>query len=140
MGRNGLAQSLPDATLPQLYPWGCLTRGARGEQMAELADLAEADVVGFLPMTSRFRIPYWCSGYCSTLKPVDKPVALWGCDRILQDAGVAREGPYSLVYGLMGDPAISETAAPGCPARGCSHYGYSRTFHAACPMPGNGGE
>ena len=62
-------------------------------------------------MTSRFRIPYWCSGYCSTSKPVDKPVALWGCDRILQDAGVAREGPYSLVYGLMGDPAISETAA-----------------------------
>ena len=110
MGRNGLAQSLPDATLPQLYPWGCLTRGARGEQMAELADLAEADVVGFAD-DQPIQNPLLVQRLLQYLQPVDKPVALWGCDRILQDAGVAREGPYSLVYGLMGDPAISETAA-----------------------------
>jgi dihydroorotase len=110
IGRNDLAQSMQDPTLPQLYPWGCLTRGARGEQMAELADLAEANVVGFAdgqPIPNLLLV----QRLLQYLQPMKKPVALWGCDRTLQDAGVAREGPYSLVYGLMGDSATSETAA-----------------------------
>jgi dihydroorotase len=110
MSRDALALSLRDDTLPRLYPWGCLTQGARGEQMVELGDLAEAEVVGFAdgqPIQNSLLV----QRLLQYLRPMDKPVALWGCDRTLQDAGVARDGPYSLVYGLMGDPATSETSA-----------------------------
>ncbi len=108
--RQTLVQTLQDPSLPQVFPWGCLTREARGEHMADLADLAEANVVGFAD-GEPLRNPLLVQRLLQYLQPVGKPVALWGCDRILQDAGVAREGEFSLVYGLLGDPATSETAA-----------------------------
>jgi dihydroorotase len=96
--------------LPQVFPWGCLTHQAQGQQMAELADLAAADVVGFTD-GEPIQNPLLVQRLLQYLNPVGKPVALWGCDRTLQEAGVAREGPFSLLYGLMGDPATSETTA-----------------------------
>jgi dihydroorotase len=108
--RIALIQTLQSPTLPHLFPWGCLTREAKGEQMAELADLAEAGVVGFAD-GEPIQNPLLVQRLLQYLPPVGKPVALWGCDRTLQSSGVAREGPFSLVYGLMGDPATSETAS-----------------------------
>lgn len=108
--RRALVQTLRDATLPQVFPWGCLTRAARGEQMADLADLAESNVVGFAD-GNPIQNPLLLQRLLQYLQPVGKPVALWSCDRTLQDAGVARDGEFSLVYGLLGDPATSETAA-----------------------------
>lgn len=108
--RHRLCQLWPTDSLPQLFPWGCLTRQAQGEQMADLADLAAADVVGFSD-GEPIQNPLLLQRLLQYLKPSGKPIALWGCDRTLQDAGVAREGSFSLVYGLMGDPATSETTA-----------------------------
>jgi dihydroorotase len=108
--RHRLCQLLPTDPLPQLFPWGCLTRQAQGEQMADLADLAAADVVGFSD-GEPIQNPLLLQRLLQYLKPLGKPIALWGCDRTLQDASVAREGPFSLVYGLMGDPVTSETTA-----------------------------
>lgn len=108
--RATLALTLQNQSLPHLFPWGCLTRQARGEQMADLADLAAANIVGFAD-DQPIQNPLLVQRLLQYLQPVGKPVALWGCDRTLQDAGVTREGSFSLVYGLMGDPATSETAA-----------------------------
>jgi dihydroorotase len=108
--RFTLAQRLQTEALPYLFPWGCLTRKAKGEQMADLADLAEAGVVGFAD-GEPIQNPLLVQRLLQYLGPLDKPVALWPCDRTLRDAGVAREGQFSLIYGLMGNPATSETAA-----------------------------
>ncbi|MBW4680056.1 MAG: dihydroorotase [Microcoleus vaginatus WJT46-NPBG5] len=95
---------------PSLYFWGALTTGIQGQQMTELAELAAAGVVGFAdghPIQNlalmRRLLEY--------LKPLEKPVAIWPCDRHLAGSGVMREGPDSIRFGLAGNPAISETAA-----------------------------
>ncbi|HEY9761515.1 MAG TPA: dihydroorotase [Trichocoleus sp.] len=105
--RDRLAQA---QALPRLYPWGALTHGAQGESMTELAELAEAGIVGFAdgrPLHNTLLI----RRLLEYAKPLGKPVGLWPCDRTLVGQGVAREGDYSLIYGLPGDPALSETVA-----------------------------
>jgi dihydroorotase len=106
--RDTLARTQP--SLPHLYPWGALTQGAQGQHMTELVELAEAPIAGFADGRA-IQNPLLTQRLLQYLKPLGKPVALWSCDRTLRDAGVAREGPFSLIYGLVGDPASSETAA-----------------------------
>ncbi len=102
--------SLPLSPAPILHFWGALTLGAKGEEMTELAELSSAGVVGFAdgkPLSNlallRRLLEY--------LQPWGKPVALWCCDRQLTGNGVMREGSDSIVCGLPGNPAMSETAA-----------------------------
>jgi dihydroorotase len=102
------AQTNP--SLPHLYPWGALTQGAQGQHMAELGELAAAPIAGFADGRA-IQNPLLTQRLLQYLKPLGKPVALWSCDRTLRDAGVAREGPFALIYGLVGDPASSEAAA-----------------------------
>lgn len=95
---------------PQLYIWGALTLGVKGEQMTELAELATAGVVGFAdgqPVKKlgllRRTLEY--------VQPLSMPIALWPCDRDLSGNGSVREGNTSIRLGLEGNPAIAETAA-----------------------------
>ncbi|AFZ13067.1 dihydroorotase, multifunctional complex type [Crinalium epipsammum PCC 9333] len=95
---------------PHLYFWGALTMGVKGEQMTELAELADAGVVGFAdgkPIQNlgllRRMLEY--------LKSLGKPVALFPCNQQLAGNGVMREGFQSVCFGLPGNPAISESSA-----------------------------
>ncbi len=95
---------------PQIYYWGALTLGIKGQQMTELADLAAAEVIGFAngyPVENlgllRQLLEY--------LKPLNKPVALVSLNSELRGNGVMREGKASIRRGLSGNPAISEAAA-----------------------------
>ncbi len=106
--RGAIAQTNP--SIPHLYPWGVLTQNAQGQQMVELVELAGSPIVGFADGRA-IQNPLLVQRLLQYLRPLGKPVALWSCDRTLRDAGVAREGPFSLIYGLVGDPASSETAA-----------------------------
>ncbi len=108
--RQAIAQSQPTTSLPHLCPWAALTLGTHGQQMTELAELATGAIAGFAdgrplqnPMLVQRLLEYGA--------PLAKPIALWPCDRALQATGVIREGAFSRVYGLPGDPASSETAA-----------------------------
>ncbi len=94
----------------KLSCWGALTLGVKGQQMTELSELAESGVVGFAdgqPIANlalmRRLLEY--------LQPLQKPVALWACDRSLVGNGVVREGVESIRFGLPGNPAMSETTA-----------------------------
>ncbi len=125
--RGGFAQVavLPDTDPPLDHPavlrlihqadtgcltcWGALTKAGRGEQMAELAALAEFGVVGFTdgqPISNlgllRRLLEY--------AQPFNKPIALALGDRQLQGNGVMREGLSSLLLGLPGQPDYAETA------------------------------
>jgi dihydroorotase len=94
---------------PHLHFWGALTLGVKGEEMTQLAELASAGVVGFAdgqPLSNLTLV----RRLLEYLQPLEKPVALWPCDRVLAGNGVMREGPDSILYGLQGSPAIAETS------------------------------
>ena len=106
--RHALAAAEPN--LPHLYPWGALTQSAQGQQMTELAELAQTPIVGFADGRS-LQNPLLTQRLLEYLKPLNRPVALWPCDTTLRGNGVARSGPFALIYGFVDDPALSETAA-----------------------------
>ncbi len=96
--------------LPRLYFWGALTAGVKGQQMADLGELASPAIVGFadgLPLSN----PALVRRLLEYIKPLGKSVALWPCDRTLAGKGAAREGAVSVRLGLPGIPASAETAA-----------------------------
>ncbi len=94
----------------QVAYWGALTLGTKGQQMSELAELADAGVIGFAdgkllsnPALIRRSLEY--------VQPFNKPLAFWCCDPDLTSGGVVREGVAALRLGLPNSPAIAETAA-----------------------------
>lgn len=95
---------------PYLNLWGALTLKLQGEQMTELAELAAAGVVGF---TDGKPLSDWVlvRRLLEYLGPLDKPIAVWPCDRQLRGNGVSREGFDATRLGLPGNPAIAETSA-----------------------------
>ena len=96
--------------LPRLYFWGALTAGVKGQQMADLGELASPAIVGFadgLPLSN----PALVRRLLEYIQPLGKSVALWPCDRTLAGKGAAREGAVSVRLGLPGIPASAETSA-----------------------------
>ncbi len=94
----------------KIMPWAAITQSAAGEQLTELAELAEAGALGFtdaLPLNNSALI----RRLLEYAQPLQKPIALWPCDRKLAGGGAAREGPDALRLGLRGVSAIAETAA-----------------------------
>lgn len=94
----------------KLSCWGALTLHANGQQMTELSELARSGVIGFAdgqPINNLVLI----RRLLEYLQPLQKPVALWACDRSLVGNGVMREGVESVRFGLPGDPVMSETTA-----------------------------
>ncbi|MCC3491455.1 MAG: dihydroorotase [Microcoleus sp. PH2017_25_DOB_D_A] len=97
-------------SLPRLYFWGALTAGVKGQQMAELGELASSPIVGFadgFPLSN----PALVRRLLEYIQPLHKSIALWPCDRTLAGNGAAREGAVSVRLGLPGIPASAETSA-----------------------------
>ncbi len=95
---------------PSLHPWAALTHDVQGQQMAELAELAELEIAGFAdgrPIQNLLLV----RRLLEYLRPLNKPIALWPCDPQLVGNGVMREGHDSMVFGLPGIPTIAETTA-----------------------------
>ncbi|MDX2097547.1 MAG: dihydroorotase [Leptolyngbyaceae cyanobacterium bins.59] len=105
-------QSLATQTspLPALSCWASLTIDGKGQQMAELGELAEWGAIGFAdgkPLSNLVLV----RRLLEYLNPLGKPVALWPCHPDLVGNGVMREGSASLRIGLPGNPAFTETSA-----------------------------
>jgi dihydroorotase len=95
---------------PQLGYWGALTEGVAGTAMTELAELATAKIAGWAdgkPISSLQLI----RRLLEYLQPLNKPIALYACDRDLRGNGIARNGVQAIRFGLPIDPVSSETAA-----------------------------
>ncbi len=106
----GLQQRIPPYSPVSVHFWGTLTRQAKGEKMSELAELAATDIIGFTD-NQTFENLDLLRRLLEYIKPLNVPIALTPLNRQLQGNGVMREGEASILYGLTGDPAISETAA-----------------------------
>ena len=111
---RAMTQSLLAAALhagtARLHPVGCLSRGAQGEDLAELGELAAAGCVAFAdggrPQTNaallRRALLY--------ARHFDVPVASRALDPHLVDGAVVHEGAWSTRLGLEGSPAVAEEA------------------------------
>jgi dihydroorotase len=96
------------SSLPKLNFWGALTLGTQGEQMVELMELSEAGVLGFAdgkPIANLSLLRRLLE-YGQLLQ---KPIALYCCDRSLSGSGVVRDGLEAVRLGLPGSPIIAET-------------------------------
>jgi dihydroorotase len=92
----------------RVYPIGAVSKGLKGEELAEVADLRAAGCVG----VSDDGKPVWNAQlmrraleYCAMLKI---PVIAHEEDAHLNEGGVMHEGYYSTLLGMSGIPAASE--------------------------------
>lgn len=106
----GLQQRLDPASPLQIRFWGAFTPGLKGESMAELAELAQAGILGFAEGRPLAHLGLLRS-ILDYLKPWNLPLGLFPLDPVLRGKGVMREGIASLSYGLVGDPSYSESVA-----------------------------
>jgi len=92
----------------RVVPIGCVTRGRKGEQLTEMAELAEAGVAGFSddgsPVASA-RLMRSALEYSSML---GLPVIDHCQDPSLSQGVAMHEGWVSTLLGLKGEPAASE--------------------------------
>jgi dihydroorotase len=97
--RNGLCR---------VYPIGAVSKGLKGEEMAELADLRAAGCVAASddgkPVYNA-QLMRRALEYCSML---GMPIVAHEEDANLNEGGVMHEGYYSTLLGMRGIPAASE--------------------------------
>ena len=103
-----VADLMPNA--PQLGYWGALTAEVAGKAMTELAELATTNINGWADGRA-IANPVLVRNLLEYLKPYNRPIALYACDRELRGNGIARSGVSALRYGLPIDPVGSETVA-----------------------------
>ena len=90
--------------------WSNLTVEGKGEKMSEIAELCQVGVTGFTDVAPLSNLSL-VRRLLEYLQPLNKPVAFKAVDSHLRGNGVMREGPFSLRYGLPGNPAMAEAAA-----------------------------
>ena len=94
--------------LVAVLPIGCVTKGRKGEELADMAGLARAGVLAFSddgdPVTSaqvmRRAMSYSCE--------LGLPVVNHCEDKALSGGGIINEGPISAKTGVAGIPAVAE--------------------------------
>jgi dihydroorotase len=98
------------ANCPQLGYWGALTANVEGKVMTELAELATTGMTGWADGRAISNLAL-VRRLLEYLQPLNRPIALYACDRALRGDGIARAGVSALRFGLPIDPVSSETAA-----------------------------
>src|SRR3954469_16174079 len=92
----------------RVYPIGAVSRGLKGEELAELAELRSAGCVAVSddgkPVYNA-QLMRRALEYCSML---NMPIVAHEEDANLNEGGVMHEGYYSTLLGLAGIPAASE--------------------------------
>jgi dihydroorotase len=97
--------------LVRVLPIGCVSRGRRGETLAELADLAEAGAVGFSDDGSPVADGALLRRALEYCRILGLPVIDHCEDPSLAGDGVMHEGWVATRLGLRGQPAAAEEAA-----------------------------
>jgi dihydroorotase len=91
-----------------VFPIGCITRGRKGEELTDMAGLAEAGVVAFSddgdPVASSQLMHHAMD--CS--RELGLPIIDHCEDKTLSDNGIINEGQISTKLGLKGIPAAAE--------------------------------
>ncbi|TAK90648.1 MAG: dihydroorotase [Burkholderiaceae bacterium] len=97
--------------LAHVYPVGALTQGLRGEQITEMAQLAEAGCVAFSQADQPIVNTQTLQRALHYARTFNYPVWLRPQDPWLGRHGVAHAGPVAGRMGLSGVPVAAETVA-----------------------------
>lgn len=94
--------------LVDVYPVGAVTVGRKGEQLAPLAELATAGVVGFTDDGDPVFDAEMMRRACEYARMFNKPIIQHAQDLSLTRGGVMNEGFNATTLGLPGMPALAE--------------------------------
>ncbi len=113
-GRAGVEYLLARATdhPVRLMPLGTITKGLKGQQLAELHDLRQAGAVAFSDdqhTVRNTRLMLLALQYSDGLPGKSIPVMVFPNDPDLSVKGMMHEGPLSTRLGLKGIPAMAES-------------------------------
>ena len=108
-----ILQKAREANLARVYPIGAVSRGQKGEELADIAELREAGCVAVtddgLPISTAI-LARRALEYTSMFA---MPVIEHCEDQTLKGEGVAHEGPVAASLGLKGIPGVAEAITAG---------------------------
>ena len=115
-GRAGIdyMQRRAEGHAVRLLPLGAITKGIKGEQLAELHDMQLAGAVGFSDdqrTVRNTRLMMLALQYVRGLPGAQLPVMVFPNDPDLSANGMMHEGPMSTRLGMRGIPPMAETVA-----------------------------
>ena len=94
--------------LVHVYPVGAITRGSRGEELAEMGDMAEAGAVAFSDDGTPVANAGLMRRAMQYAAMLDKPLISHSEEKSLSAGGSMHEGRVSTILGLKGIPACAE--------------------------------
>jgi dihydroorotase len=108
-----ILQKAREANLARVYPIGAVSRGQKGEELADIAELREAGCVAVtddgLPIATailaRRALEYTSMFNMPVIEHCEEPS--------LKSDGVAHEGPVASTLGLRGIPGVAEAITAG---------------------------
>jgi dihydroorotase len=98
-----------EANLARVYPIGAVSRGQRGEQLADIAEMREAGCVAITDDGHPVATAMLMRRALEYTRMFDMPVIEHCEDQTLKGDGVAHEGAYASALGLRGIPGEAES-------------------------------
>src|ERR671916_964168 len=105
------------AQLANVFPVGAITKGARGEELAEMGEMKRAGIVAVTDDGRPVPSPGLMRRALEYARGFDLTVMDHCDDKTLAAGGVMHEGEWSLRLGLRGRPALAEESGA---ARDCA--------------------
>jgi dihydroorotase len=97
-------------SLVAVLPIGCITKGRKGEELTDMAVLAEAGVVAFSDDGNPVASSQLMRRAMEYSRDLGLPIIDHCEDKALSDNGIINEGQISIKLGLKGIPAAAEEA------------------------------
>jgi len=96
-------------TLPvHIYPIAAITKNRQGEELTEMAELAEAGAVAFSDDGNSLQNPLLMRYALEYAKIANRPIINHAEDIFLRNDGLMNEGPVSTRLGLSPNPVVAE--------------------------------
>jgi len=96
--------------LVAVLPIGCITKGRKGEELTDMAELAEAGVVAFSDDGNPLASSQLMHSAMEYSRDLGLPIIEHCEDKTLSNNGIINEGQMSAKLGLKGIPAAAEEA------------------------------
>ncbi|MCK5379050.1 MAG: dihydroorotase [Acidobacteria bacterium] len=97
----------------RVYPIGALSKGCRGEELAEVGEMVQAGAVAISDSPSPVANPLLLRRALEYCRSFDVPIIVHPQDEILSDRGSMNEGRVSTRIGLRGMPTVAEELVVG---------------------------
>lgn len=132
---SGIKQRAAEESYANVEVIGAISKGEKGEELAEIGDMAEKGAMGFSDDGHYVQSPRLFILAAKYVTAFDKPLLCHDIDSELDAEGYMHEGVVSARTGIPGVPAISEDI---CVARDCIIAGYTGAHIHICHVASKG--